>query len=87
LRPVARRQATNRPRLVSIATGIGSSALSPASVSSVISAVKTGCVVADPPLGDQRSLAIDEGHVVMGLGPVNATKHFQALVPPEPPRV
>jgi hypothetical protein len=38
LRPVARRQATNSPRLVSMATGMGSSALSSASASSVIRA-------------------------------------------------
>jgi hypothetical protein len=39
-RPVARRHATSRPRLVSIATGIGSSALSPASASRVSSTAK-----------------------------------------------
>jgi hypothetical protein len=38
LRPVARRQATSRPRPVSMATGIGSSALSPASASTCNSA-------------------------------------------------
>jgi hypothetical protein len=37
-RPVARRQATNRPWLVSIATGIGASGSSPASTSSCSSA-------------------------------------------------
>ena len=40
---------------------------------------ETGRVVADPPLGDQRSFAIDQGDVVVGLGPVDTTKHFQDL--------
>jgi hypothetical protein len=43
---------------------------------------EAGCVVADPPLSNQCSLTVDQGEVVVGLGPVDATKHLQDRVPP-----
>jgi len=36
---------------------------------------ETGRIVADPPLGDQCSLVVDQGDVVVGLGPIDPTKH------------
>jgi hypothetical protein len=47
-RPVARSAAINSPRGVSIATGIGASALSPASASSTSSCSKPSTVSGDP---------------------------------------
>jgi hypothetical protein len=40
-----------------------------------------GGVVADAPLGQQRSFRVDQGHVMMIFGPVDAAKHSQECCP------
>jgi hypothetical protein len=43
---------------------------------------ESGRVVADASLGDQLAVGVDEGHVVVVLGPVDTAEHCQALDPP-----
>ena len=39
------------------------------------------CALADPPLGDQRAVAVDQRNVVMALGPVDAAIHRHRCPP------
>jgi hypothetical protein len=41
-----------------------------------------GCVVADPPAGQQFAVPVDQGDVVVVLGPVDAAEHFHKLSSP-----
>ena len=74
-RPVARRQATSRPRLVSIATGIGVVRAVAGLGQQLQQRGEPGRVVADPALGQQRAVLVDQGDVVMVLGPVDPAEH------------
>jgi hypothetical protein len=38
-------------------------------------------VVTDAPLGDQPAILVDEGHVVVVLGPVDSAEHAQPRTP------
>jgi hypothetical protein len=77
LRSVARRQATSRPRPVSIATGIGG-------VVVVLGEQRqerlpTGDVVRHAPARYQRAVGVDQGDVVVLLAPVDPACHLQRV--------
>jgi hypothetical protein len=73
-RPVVRREATSRPRGVSIATGNRVLGAITGSSMHFDELGEPGGVVGDAFLGDQLTAAVDDGDVVMGFGPINAAE-------------
>ena len=76
-RPVARRQATSRPRGVSIATGTGSSGAVAVLGEQVQQPGQAGRVVADPQPGQQPAVVVHEGDVVVVFRPVDPAEYVQ----------